>query len=366
MLTATTTEQRQIATDRLNRYIAEGQKRAVGIADRIAREVPVDYLAPASRIGIEPTTTGDKGVCLVLQGRDGQTVRTNVGRYALGQLAEQCKMRMDYVDHLVGAGDWGRDLLARNLQDGIVLGHDGQRYLVRAVEGQARGFLSNKFRRLDARPILDDLVGEAQRAGAIVVDGVMSEVRCEMKFIVPRILEPAPGEFMVFGFAWGTSNYGAGANWMRAFANRLACFNGVTMEQNLRQVHIGRALSESDFEFSDRTMQLDTETARSATRDVARLLLSDAKIAATADVISRASANGIDPTATLASLKKKVSKKDSEAITTAFNSPDVVELPPGNTMWRFSNAISLVARDSADAENKLDLERLAGDVLKAA
>ena len=70
---------------------------------------------------------------------------------------------------------------------------------------------------------MDTLIGEAQRAGAIVVDGRGSDIRVTMKFIVPRIFEPAPGEFMVFGFAW--SDFGAGANNLHAFANGKAIYH---------------------------------------------------------------------------------------------------------------------------------------------
>lgn len=363
MLTATTTQQRDIATSRLNRYILEGQVRAVALQEKILRDIPTDYIAPSDKIRF--VDTNRSGLEMAIETTD-NLVAAPVHRYALGQVAEQAKMPMAYVDHLLGAGAWGRELLARNLTDGVQFGHDGSRYLVRKTAGQVRAVLSNKFRRIDARPVLDALIGVAQQLGAIVVDGTGSDIRSEMKFIVPRIFEPAPGEFMVFGFAWSTSDYGAGANVIRAFANRLACFNGMTLEQNLRQVHVGRALTD-DVEWSERTKALDTQTAVSATKDVARLLLSDAKITATADAITKAAAEGIDPKAHLLGLKKRgIGKGTQEAIAQAFNSPDVVELPPGNTLWRFSNAISLVARDTKEPDQKLELERLAGDVLKAA
>jgi len=156
---------------------------------------------------------------------------------------------------------------------------------------------------------LDTLIGEAQRAGAIVVDGRGSDIRVTMKFIVPRIFEPAPGEFMVFGFAW--SDFGAGANNLHAFANRLACWNGMTMEQALRQVHLGRQLTD-DVEWSQQTLELDTRTAVSAARDTARALLSEVKIAETAEKITRAAEEGIDPKAKLENLKKRVSKTDAK------------------------------------------------------
>jgi len=363
-LIASTPEQKSIATGRLDRYIQEGQVRAVATMERVAREVPADYISPATRMTVSDADGGR--LVLNVGTADGRTaVAAPLHRHALGNVASQASMPMAYVDHLLGQGEWGRELVARNLTDGLHFGNAKARYLVRAAGGNVRAVLSDKFRRIDARPILDVLVGEAQRVGAVVVDGVMSDIRCEMKFIVPRIIEPAPGEFMVFGFAWSNSDFGAGANSLRTFAFRLACFNGATMEQNLRQVHLGRALSE-DIQWSRQTLEADTRVATLAARDTARALLSDAKIAETAGKITAAHAQGIDPKVTLAGLKKKVLVGDAEKIAEAFNSPDVVELPPGNTMWRFSNAISLVARNTAEPEKKLELERLAGDVLKAA
>jgi hypothetical protein len=65
-------------------------------------------------------------------------------------------------------------------------------------------------------------------------------------------------------------------------------------------------------------------------------------------------------------LRKSLTKGEVEQVTTAFNSPDVENLPPGNTDWRLSNALSWVAGQTQDAERKLDFMKLAGAVIKAA
>jgi len=325
-LRATTQVTREIAINRLDRYIQEGQQRALAVQEKVVRDVPTDYIAPAGTIRFA-NTNRDSGLEMVLDRKDGRTVANPLHRHGLGQAAELAKMPMAYVDHLLGQGGWGQELLARNLTDGVQYGHQGSRYLVRSCGGQVRAVLSSKFRRLDSRPILDMLIGESQRVGAIPVDAIASDIRTEVKFIIPKVLEPAPGEFMVFGFAWGTSDYGAGANWVRSFAFRLACFNGATMEQALRQVHVGRALTD-DVEWSQRTLELDTKTAISGTRDVARALLSEAKISQTASLITKANAEGIDAKVTLAGMRKKIGAGTEKAIAEAFNSADVVELPP--------------------------------------
>ena len=53
----------------------------------------------------------------------------------------------------------------------------------------------------------------------------------------------------------------------------------------------------------------------------------------------------------------------AKSIADAFAGNDVVNLPPGKTAWRASNAISWIARATEDAEARLDLERLAGAIM---
>ena len=65
-------------------------------------------------------------------------------------------------------------------------------------------------------------------------------------------------------------------------------------------------------------------------------------------------------------LKKVLNKGEAEAAFNAYASPDVYNLPEGNTAWRLSNAISWIAGQTEDAERKLDLMRVAGDVLPKA
>jgi hypothetical protein len=104
---------------------------------------------------------------------------------------------------------------------------------------------------------------------------------------------------------------GNGTHSFRTFALRVVCLNGMTRENLLKQVHLGagrRAMSKT---------QLSTATR---------------------------------------ALPKQVQK----SVVDAFESPDVINLPEGNTAWRASNAISWVARHTEDAEMRLDLERAAG------
>jgi len=153
-LIASTPAQRQVAQSRLEQYIAQGQARAVGLQERILREIPEDAVARATALNFTATRPGEVGVAV------GAGTFYQVHRHALNHLSEQAKMPMAYADHLLTQGQWGTELLARNLNDGVHMGQEKSRYLVRRVGTEVRAVLSSKFRRIDARPILDTLIGE--------------------------------------------------------------------------------------------------------------------------------------------------------------------------------------------------------------
>ena len=118
--------------------------------------------------------------------------------------------------------------------------------------------------------------------------------------------------------------------------------------------------------FSDRTYRLDTATQASKVRDLVRRNLSEESIAKLEGAVRKANEQQIDPRKVGERLRKALTKGEVEQVVQTFNSPDVENLPPGNTTWRLSNALSWVAGKTSDAERKLDLMKLAGVVVTAA
>ncbi|MFZ0707306.1 MAG: hypothetical protein WAM71_17030 [Candidatus Korobacteraceae bacterium] len=50
----------------------------------------------------------------------------------------------------------------------------------------------------------------------------------------------------------------------------------------------------------------------------------------------------------------------------AYNSADTVNMPAANSMWRLSNAVSWVAGKTEDAERRLEISKVAGQILNPA
>lgn len=349
--------------ERLQGYIEQGRQKATTVVKNIMSVVPQDRIVAAKAMDFE---VGEGGV--LRYKTPGHGIDETLHRNALGQMAGRLEIPMAYVDHLQGIvteqgarAEWAQNLLARTLREHTT--HSGDRWLVRSVGGEARAVLSDKFRRIDCRPSALALIEVAQDRGLIVSDGIFTETRTSLKFILPQIVEPVPGEHMVFGFDWSNSDFGRGANDLRMFMFRLLCWNGAVGESVVRQVHIGRRL-EDDVAYSEKTVQLDAAATASALRDHAAHAISEVRVQQMVEGIRAAHEQKLNPKAAVESLRKALPKGDVEKVVEAFNSPDVENMPGGQSLWRWSNALSFVAGNTEDADKRIDLERLAGDVLK--
>lgn len=241
--------------------------------------------------------------------------------------------------------------------------HKNKVYLTRTVDNEVRGFLSDKYRRLDSRPVIEALVKEATALGAVPIKAEMLPTKIYLKMMLPKVFEPVANEILSFGLVFQNSDYGDGALSMRGFMYRLWCTNLAMCEDTFRQVHLGKKVSGLDVDWSARTYELDTETTVSMVSDVAKAIFSEEVINKKLEAIKEASTKEVDAASAVRNMKdkSKISKDESEKLAELYNSADIRKLPPGQTAWRLSNALSLLAQ-SCESARSLELEDLAGKV----
>jgi hypothetical protein len=114
---------------------------------------------------------------------------------------------------------------------------------------------------------------------------------------------------------------------------------------------------------SQKTVDMDTKVTISAMKDVIGTTMSPDTVEVLCEVIREAGEKQIDPTIELERFKKRFSAKEFGEVKDRFNTPDVVQLPPGNTAWRMSNAVSWLANDTSDSDRKLELMKISGEML---
>jgi hypothetical protein len=96
---------------------------------------------------------------------------------------------------------------------------------------------------------------------------------------------------------------------------------------------------------------------------VVRGTLGPAKVESMLASIKAAHEAKIDWKSASARLSKALTKSELKAVGDAFGSEDVINLPAEKTLWRVSNAISWIAGKTESEDRRLELQRLAGQVL---
>lgn len=358
-----TTQDKQAATDKLMSMIESGKTSTIAAIENVMNSQPKDYIPKATGLTFLPT----KGsLNMSFNAPEGEIIRP-IHRYALGQIAEQADMPIKYFDMLQREpGDWGRELLAHSFNEVYHKGLAKKRFLVREQSGTVKGFLSDKYRRIDSRPVVEAFITGIREKGAFTYNGVVTDTKMALKAIYPQVYEPIPGELIAFGISLENSDYGNGALSVREYVHRIWCSNLAVFEETMRQIHLGKRLDDS-MVYSERTYQLDSQATVSALKDVVRMRLDAGALDSRVRALQAANDKPVTSEEARAQLKKLLNKGEAEDASKAFDSPDTHNLPAGNTAWRLSNAISWIAnQDTTTPERKLELARVAGDVLPKA
>jgi hypothetical protein len=359
---------RAVAEEKMHAALQTGLDQGERVLQATLAAQPVDQLAFAHRLkfGFGATDKEVLDQVLTMSTMGDSAHRWTIHPHARQQLAEGVGVPTQYVDRLVGGEHWQKELLADILTRSYEQRPVDQRHLLRSIPDahgnlEVRGFLSDKFRRLDTRPILEAFVGAATAAGARPFRARTSDIRTSMQVVIPMLREPIEGEFVALGLEWSNSDYGSGAHLLRSFILRLLCTNGMTGDTAMRQVHLGARLGD-EIAYSDETYRLDTAATVSATRDTVAQLLGEEKLGAVLDKISgAASAPG-----SFTSIAKQLTKEEAKRAAELYDSPDVENLPAGETKWRAANVLSWMAQaKDIPADRRSDLERLGGQLLAA-
>jgi len=347
------------AREILERKIESGRASAIRLIEHVRDAAPIDTIAKGSEFLFRPT---DAGVTIE---RASVGKALGIHKHALQQLASRAHVPGAYINDLVAGTPWQKELAADILNRHYHKGEDA-RMLVRSVKAgnglEVRGVMSDRYRRLDSRPLVAAFCESIQSVGAVAVDGHVTDTRVALRALLPTVYEPIEGEALCLGIEWGNSDFGAARHTIRAFILRLWCLNGATMENALAQVHVGGKLGH-DIALSQRTYELDTQASASALDDVIRGTIAPEKVEVLLAGIRSAHEKKIDWKNAKGSLAKKLLKGELDAVAQAYESKDNYNMPEGQTTWRLSNAISWIAGHTEDGDRKLELQRLAGEVV---
>jgi hypothetical protein len=285
--------------------------------------------------------------------------------HSQGQMLNRAGIPAQFAQKLIDLEE--NELLSKNLKRLTDRMEDGG-ILLRRVGTTIKGWLSTAYKRMDAAPIMEAFIKRNLENGFVPYRGMNTDYRYQVSMIQPRIWEPVPGEFVVFGTSLVTGDYGNQSLEIDLLMLRIVCLNLAIGYDMFRRIHLGSRfqMGEGDeiIPISQKTIKLDIDTISSAITDVVDA--SDDHIKLLENKIQEANEKEInDPKSIYDALRKRGLRKEIvEQIKTAYDLPQEVEiLPKGNSFWRLSNAISLVANGVDRADEKVDLEKEAMNLL---
>ena len=198
-----TAESKNQAVSKLESLIERGRSRAASVIDHVMRHQPTDRLVRGDALQFRAAENLPE-VLITLPDREQEKVDQTLHRNAIYQMAQTTEMPVKFLDSLQAVAEpWGRELLAHNLQTVFNRRFQKKRYLLRSLQQEVRGFLSDSYRRIDSRPVVEAFATAVQEKGALPYEGYVTDTKIAIQAIMPEVYEPVPGEVVAYGLVAG-------------------------------------------------------------------------------------------------------------------------------------------------------------------
>lgn len=227
------------------------------LAQELTRQADAkhDYLLDTRNIQMDALENGHQ-LTLVNQQAHNSTI-LGVNDIAHRQIGATLKIPAPYYDKMRQENP---ELLATNVNSWLHL--NPKKQMVRTMDGTARAFLSDKYRRIDnfeiaqaVLPIIADI------KDARVESCEVTDARMYIKVVNPRLqTEVVPGDIVQSGILITNSEVGMGSMAIQPLVYRLVCTNGMVVnDAATRKYHIGRGnqAGEDYTLYSDETLAAD-------------------------------------------------------------------------------------------------------------
>jgi len=254
----------------------------IGLAEELERQLStkVDMIVPTPLMHHVTDTGG--ATALLIEAPDGSK-RFTATESCRRQLADRLKIPFAYFERMRTDQP---ELLDRNVN--TWLHKEPEQRLIRTLDGRARAFLSDRYRRLDNYDLLEHVLPILRELpGARFESMELTETRMYVKVVTPRIeFEIQPGDVVQAGVVISNSEIGHGSLSVQPLVYRLVCRNGlIAPDRAMRKAHVGRLQEASTEEitiFRDDTLAAEDKAFYLKVRDVVQAAVSQATFEQTA------------------------------------------------------------------------------------
>jgi hypothetical protein len=256
----------------------------VDLARELERQLATkrDMIVPTGLMHHE--TNGDGTTTIAIESSGNPVERYEATDLFRRQLADKLKIPFAYFERMRTDQP---ALLDRNVE--TWLHGEPELRMVRTLDGRARAFLSDRYRRLDNYDLCEQVLPILQRLpGARFESTELTPTRMYLKVVTPRVqVEIKPGDVVQAGVVVSNSEVGQGTLSVQPLLYRLVCRNGlIAADRSMRKTHVGRTSEASLDEvtvFKDDTLQAEDKAFFLKVRDVVEAAVSEATFKHVAD-----------------------------------------------------------------------------------
>ena len=324
-------------------------------------QAKTDYLVNTANLRMEPW--GNEPMLRVLDanGRD-QVEPLTMKQTAHQQLGSYLDIPRKYYDRMLQQEP---DLLAYNVNHWFR--KQPEQRMIRTIDGHARAFLSNRYRRIDnldiakvTLPIIAEMP-DARYESCQITDDYMY-----IKVVNPRLTaEVVPGDIVQAGVVISNSETGLGAVTIQPLIYRLVCSNGMVVNAaKARRNHVGRVTTTDDnfFLYSQETLAADDHAFILKIQDTVRAAVDEARFAQVVNKMRETSEIKLD-TSNIPGIVKMASS--SFGITEPEGDGILQHLIEGKdyTLYGLANAVTRYSQDVESYDRASKLEEIGYSVL---
>lgn len=238
--------------------------------------------------------------------------------------------------------------------------------MVRTLDGNARAFLSDRYRPLDNSDLLEAALPIISENGADVLSCEVTENRMYVKALLPKIeAEVTKGDIVQAGLVISNSEVGRGSLRVEPLIYRLVCLNGMITSSSMKKYHVGRGNGDYDAIeelLTDATKQKTDEAFWMQVRDIIKGSFTEDIFLGNVNKLRESLDNQItkDPIKVVEIVRKKYQLSDG-------NKTSVLQhliSGGGLTQYHLAQAITRTANDETDYDRATELERLGGKIIE--
>lgn len=306
----------------------------------------------------------EAGAYQMMMRNDNKNVSTllGVGEIAHRQIGSALGIPAKYYDKMRAENP---ELLAQNVNSWFTM--TPQKRMVRTLDGNARAFLSERYRRIDNAEIAEAVLPILAEMPDVRIESCeITESKMYLKAVNPRLTaEIVPGDIVQSGILITNSEVGMGSMSIQPLVYRLVCTNGMVVnDARTRKYHVGRGneAAEDYTLYSSETLAADDRALLLKVRDTVRAVVDQTRFERVIEMMREAKEAKITSTdipqmVELAAADYGLNKAEGSGVL------DHLIRGGDLSLYGLSNAITRAAQDVESYDRSTEMESIGYTVL---